>query len=292
MAGAEVINVAPGAAFLNKGWDTISSGMAETGGVRNSRNPAALPKEKDKGISCRYESRFGIANDSNLSYIHPLKESALKVEIKITGIGDVDERNGSDEKTGSLSANFSTVKIGYGHTVDIKNYKFGVGAEIGIAKGNVGDQEVLSALTCGFGGLFPFLDPLFKHKFELGVSLQNMGNDKYGTKLPYQGIIGLGTNLHSLKESRLMLLMDFKLNKPGCGIETGEMFGAPSIGLEYDYKKAFQFRFGYAKDQVIPNTGTLAVGFGFRIKNMEFDYAFDPKTYLDDCHELSVKYKF
>jgi len=305
MAGAEVTNVAPGAAFLNKGWDTISSGMAETGGVRSSRNPAALPKEKSKEISFRGESRFGIASDSCLSYIHPFKESALKAGIKITGIGDVDERDSSDEKTGSLSANSWAVKVGYGHTINrlIKNYTFSVGAEIGIAKGSVGDQEVLSALTCGLGGLFPF--SLFEHKFEMGVSFQNIGSDKYGTTLPYQGIIGFSTNLPSPKEGYLKLLIDFKLNKPGYVFaltepvpdvpgktKIAEGFMTPSVGLEYDYNNVFQLRFGYAKNQFIPNAGTIAVGVGFKIKKMEFNYAFNPMTYLDDCHELSVKYKF
>jgi hypothetical protein len=285
------------AALLTRTLDARSAalGQALTADMGNiddaSFNPAGIAQLENPAVNATYQN--GLLDDSvgAINYARDTDRGGWFVGASALDAGMID-LNQSDGTTGSRHAEqdvLGTIGAAFGRHSPVA---FGVAAKY--LRSQLAETATADAVA-GDAGL------LWKtpwRGFQLGASYQNLGTDlKYeNTKesLPATGRVGASYVL-DLEESartpdilrcRYLFLLD--------GIKTKNDSSSYNAGLEIRKRIDSDVTPGYAalRGGYIEATKAVALGLGFTLWNISFDYAINIINDVDNTHRFTLGYHF
>jgi hypothetical protein len=248
-------------------------------------NPAGLSfQTEQKSVNFMHEFR-GLENDENdmfydyATFILPVDRiGVFAFSAMYHDMGKSDRTDEFGNVIGTIHSYGVAPWISYSRKL---TDRIGVGVNFKVAYEHLADIEGGSATTYAFdfGGLFKV--PFPYGKFNLGVSLMNIGPDpREGEPLPRR--LQWGFSYQILDDFYEMndLLIVGEMSKELIALDSSfkkELFSQSvyRLGIEYFYHNIIGMRFGYYNDYQGLVKG-VTVGFGMKYKGFSFDYGMVP----------------
>jgi hypothetical protein len=243
-------------------------------------NPAGLSFMQQREAAFMHSSLFEGIHYERLAYAVPGDRLSFGTSLTYLGFGDIEGYDNAGASIGTQSA-YSYALTGGLSTLLRERLSLGLTASF--LQQKLADESA-STFALNSGVLYEFASRPLGGAYRVGFSALNLGP---GLKFveerdPLPRKYNFGASVMHLKELPLNLSADVTIpndNSPAFG-----------IGSEYWLKNTFALRFGYAgtKDE---GSG-LRFGFGLRVRDLLFDYAFSDQGDLGSAHRVEVMFRW
>lgn len=254
-----------------------------------------------KAVNFMHEFR-GLENSDNgmfydyATLVYPLgKMGVIAASAMYHDMGKSDRTDNQGNVIGTIHSYGIAPWVTYGRKI---NDRIGVGVNFKIAYEHLADVEngTATAYAFDFGGLFKV--PFPYGKFNLGVSLMNIGSSPRDEPLPRRLQWGFSWKIwddfYEMNDLLIVAEMSKELIKVDAGLKK-ELFeqSVYRMGLEYFYHDIVGMRLGYYNDYQGEVKG-ITVGFGLEYSGFVFDYATfsSGDRVFGYNHRISFGYRF
>lgn len=272
-------------AFLNLPGNAREMALAGTltssgfGSESLSSNPALLSGISENEVSLTAAQLFNGEDYSVLSWVRDFKKGGLGIEAAYLDLGTIEQTTVTSGLAGNISGSSSasdlSIKLGYGYPL-MDNVS--IGGSLSFLTEEI-DNKRLSNAVVGAG--IHYRTPI--RGLSLGAAVKNIGRATRFADEP----IEMPTQLNaggalSFLENRVTLSADLvKIRNEDLSIRAG---------IEGNLMDNFFLRIGF--DPEIDAREKISLGFGARINELGFDYAFAPGDEFDPEHYFTIRYAF
>ena len=275
------------APYMRMGTDAKASGMggAATANIDNVNaaywNPANLNFLKTYEFATTF-NKLGL--DRNLNYFalgHKYDFGALALSWMSAGVTDLEEYNTDDEYQGNFDTGDNNIAVSYANSW--KGINAGLTLKYYVSTID-DDTETGLGLDIGFNYLIE------KYDLKLALMLRDIySSDIAGESIPFQYNIGTAW----LPYEFLTVAGDLRGEKDGSEMDYG-------VGVEYwnwvipTYDKENFLNDTKGGLRIGVRNGQLTVGFGIKVRWVEFNYAYINEEYdeiFDDTHQFSFVFR-
>ena len=242
-------------------------------------NPAGLSETPSAQISLNHDSWLTGVFQEQLALAVPLpRAGVLALASSYVNDGNLSGYDSTGTPTGTYQPSRIAAELAWGGRIF---EGVSIGAEMGGYRQSIG-QNTYDSFFLSLGGLWspvPFL--------RVGISYSGLGILLNGFSASGVLRTGLAWSFRESKGPPALLTMD--LFMPPYGVYRAQ------LGLEKPVLSDFFLRAGYQFDLVdnqIPGFQSLAAGLGFRLGDLELDYAYLPMGDLGSTQRLGLTYRF
>jgi len=280
-SAATFLKIPVSARAVSLGGNTVVLG-SDIGNI--GENPAILGFIKQYEFQTSYGSYVEGYNFFNISY--GLKNDLANLGISVTRLSasDFEGRDIEGTPTGNFSA--SDMAFNISAAKSFKNFSLGINIKYISSKI---ENEFASAIGIDAGFIF-WEDKGIRYPYRIGFSIRNLGTRiKYiseSEELPLIACVGLGMTINNS--------MDIGINISNNLTENTFEFG---VGAIFNITKNLSLIGGFRREinnQSIESSVPFIFngGIGFKISNLNLDYAFVPLGDIGNTHRISVTLKF
>lgn len=260
-------------------------------------NPALLNEDAHRALSLSYLNHLGGVNAGFLAYgrhVEPLG-GTVAAGLRFVGWGEMTGYDETGEETGHFGASNTALTISYARA-DGPHLR--LGGSLHAAFSRI-DAYGASAFAADAGLAYHLPEP----RLTLSASVNNIGivTGSLGDaddELPLDVRLGVTKRLQYVP---LMLsITGYNLNRLGEEPYEGNFIGDAlrhvALGGEFQFSDAFQVRLGYnhRRHQDLKMKSRLdmagfGAGFGIKVSQIRFDYAFNSWSSLGGLHQFTLR---
>lgn len=259
-------------------------------------NPALLNQEMHGALSLSYLNHLGGVNAGFVGHARHVEQlgGTLAAGLRFVSWGDMTGYDEEGEETGDFGASNSALTLSYARADDSR---LRMGASLHAVFSRV-EAYGATAVAADAGLAYHMPEPqltLSASVNNIGIVTASLGDTK--DELPIDVRIGVAKRLQYVP--LMLTVTGYNLNRIGSDGETvSDALRHVAVGWEFLFSDAFQLRIGYnhRRHQDLKMKSRLdlagfAAGFGIKVSQIRFDYAFNSWSSLGGLHQFTVRTK-